>query len=218
MVLIVLSIPLCLWHALDSPRHVETAYREQQARLTYDFYSSLGENTDLFSVDNRTPVQYEEGGLKYYGGFFSLLTSVSAKLTGTYQNPEAFFFWRQAWLAVFAFLLLLFASRLAAEMGNWQTAVMTLLFLWLSPRFTGHLWLSTTDAPFFAAFTAAVYFAIQCIRLFPRIQPYPLAGWTLSLTIALGTHVYAWMLVMLFGVFLVVRYFQFVSEKRFVFF
>ena len=69
--------------------------------------------------------------------------------------------------AFFGFLAILFAGLLAKELGNWKTALLTLVFLFLSPRFFGNSMNNHKDIPFAAMYVFSFYFMLRWIKALP---------------------------------------------------
>ena len=103
--------------------------------------------------------------LAYYGGLFDYMSAWLNKNIGGLDPYDM----RHLLNAIFGFVAILFAARTGrAVSGSWRVALLTLIFLALSPRFFGHSMNNPKDIPFATGFLISVYYLVQLTKQLPR--------------------------------------------------
>jgi len=97
--------------------------------------------------------------------------------------------------AAFGFVAMLFAGLLAKELGNWKTALLTFVFLFLSPRFFGNSMNDHKDIPFAAMYVFSFYFMLRWVKALPCPPKSLSLGLILGIAAAIWTRVGALVLI-----------------------
>lgn len=154
----------------DEPVHYD------HARMVHAFYTSGGQDTSAL----HTPVT----NLKYYGQFFDNLSYAINRLTGS-EHPYQV---RHLMNAVAGATLVWLAGRLAILLGGYPAGLLTLLFLFFSPRLLGHSFNNLKDIPFALGYLLSVYGLVSLLRQQMKPGFKALAAIALGLAMALGTR------------------------------
>ena len=157
----------------------------------YDYFASGGSND---TAQNCCPDLGANApqNLHFYGGSFDLLASTVHHTLGLKGDP---FRTRHVLNALFGFLALLFAAKLAKMYGGYGAGFLTILLLVLTPRFFGHSMNNPKDIPFAAAYIMSIYFLLKSIRQFPRPRISSLIGLTLGIALAISIRIGGLMLI-----------------------
>lgn len=94
---------------------------------------------------------------------------------------------RHVYIAIYGFVTIFFCGLTAREFGNWRTAILGVLFLFLSPVFVGNSMFNSKDIPFACGYTIGVYYIIRYLKSFPEIRSNDVLG--LASGIALGISI-----------------------------
>ena len=84
---------------------------------------------------------------------------------------------------------MVFAALFAGEIGGRRAAMLTLVFLVLSPGFLGHSLMNPKDIPFAAGYVVSLYCMLRFIKEMPRPRLRTSVGLALGIGMALGTRV-----------------------------
>ncbi len=157
----------------------------------YDYFASGGSND---TAQNCCPDLGANApqNLHFYGGSFDLLASAVHHTLGLKGDP---FRTRHVLNALFGFLALLFAAKLAKMYGGYGAGFLAILLLVLTPRFFGHSMNNPKDIPFAAAYIMSIYFLLKSIRQFPRPRISSLIGLTLGIALAISIRIGGLMLI-----------------------
>ncbi len=157
----------------------------------YDYFASGGSND---TAQNCCPDLGANApqNLHFYGGSFDLLASTVHHTLGLKGDP---FRTRHFLNALFGFLALLFAAKLAKMYGGYTAGFLAILLLVLTPRFFGHSMNNPKDIPFAAAYIVSIYFLLKSIRQFPRPRISSLIGLTLGIALAISIRIGGLMLI-----------------------
>lgn len=102
--------------------------------------------------------------LAFYGGLFDYMSAWLNKNIGGLDPYDM----RHLLNSIFGFVAILFAARTGrAVSGSWRVALLTLVFLALSPRFFGHSMNNPKDIPFATGFLISVYYLVQMTKQLP---------------------------------------------------
>ncbi len=151
------------------------------------YYESKGQDTTYKDFKN----------LKYYG---SSPDVIAAFVNDTFQIEDINIS-RHIINSLFGWLAILMVGLIAYSLAGWRAAVFSMLFLLLSPRFLGHAFNNTKDAPFAAAVIAAIYFMILFFKQFPKVKWYVVLLFILSIALAISIRVGGLILFGYFGLF-----------------
>ena len=154
----------------DEPVHYE------HAGFVHEYFASGGSDTKALNTPSTN--------LKYYGQFFDNLSYAVNDLTGT-QHPYQ---WRHVMNALAGALLILVAGLLAVQLGGYPAGILTLIFLFLSPRILGHSYNNLKDIPFALGYILTIYGLAAFLSAFPRFNWKSLFPIGLGIAIAFGTR------------------------------
>jgi len=172
----------------DEPVHY------QHAEYVYDYFSSDGEDQSALN----TPRTY----LKYYGQVVDNFSYWLNKLTQS-KNP---YLTRHIINAILGALMIIFSGLLAIQLAGYRAGILSLIFLFLSPRILGHSFNNLKDIPFALGYIMAVYGLVCVIRKYPAIRPLPWVWMCLGLAISLGTRAGGFILIPVFFLFTLLRW------------
>ncbi len=172
----------------DEPVH----YR--QAEYVYNYFSSGGK--DQSALD--TPKTY----LKYYGQVVDNLSYLINRWVNS-QNP---YLTRHILNALLGALLILFSGLLAVQLSGYRAGVLSLVFLFFSPRILGHSFNNLKDIPFALGYIMAVYGLTAVVRKYPILKPAPWIWMSLGLAVSFGTRAGGLLMIPIFFFFISLRW------------
>lgn len=176
LIILAVLIALSLGSGINADDEFQTDYSAKLVR----YYMTLGQDTSALFVD--------KGKMHLYGGTFEVITGMVNQLLGFEQHDASYHRVRHFFIALLGFLTIWFSSLLAREIGGWRTAILTLVFLFLSPRFLGHAMMNPKDIPFAAGYIISIYFMIRFFQRFPDIHRNDIIGMIMGIGLALGTR------------------------------
>lgn len=193
-----------------------------------EFYSSFGKDTSLFISKKEALAMIKEHGkaeaeemgldtddipmsndLMYYGGFFEVISAISARVLGYEDDSQlGFHNLRHFLISIFGALIIFFTGLTAKEIFNWRAALIAAVLLFLTPRFFGHALMNPKDIPFAFGYMMSLFFMIRFLKEFPapswKTAIGLLAGIAISINIRIGgilLMLYLLMFVSLFSVY-----------------
>jgi tetratricopeptide (TPR) repeat protein len=149
----------------------EQTYHYPHGKNVYNYYASLGKDT--------TCLYYNNSVLHMYGPVFDVATVAVIKI---FKADDPYMV-RHIMNSLAGWAAIFFAALIAVIIGGWRTGIITLLFMFLSPRFLGHSFNNPKDIPFTAAYIFTLYGIIRYLKNFPELK-YKLA-WPVVLGIGL---------------------------------
>ncbi len=158
--------------ALGSGINGDDEYQNDYSTKLVSYYSTMGADSSALYID--------KGKMHYYGGFFDIVTGFTNKALGFTWQDAGYHSVRHIFNAIFGVLAMLFTALLAKEIAGWRAGILTLLFMFLSPRFLGDSLMNPKDIPFAAGYAIALYY----MALFFKQMPTP--HWKTALGIVLG--------------------------------
>jgi tetratricopeptide (TPR) repeat protein len=171
----------------------EETYHYPHGKNVYKYYATLGRDTSCLHYDNSV--------LQMYGPVFDLATVVVIKII----KPDDEYMVRHIMNSLTGWAAILFAALIAVMLGGWRAGIITLLFMFLSPRFLGHSFNNPKDIPFTAAYIFTVYAIIRFLKYYPvkKIRyAWPIAlGIGLSIGIRVGGILLAIYFILFTGLF-----------------
>ncbi|HFA50220.1 MAG TPA: tetratricopeptide repeat protein [Bacteroidetes bacterium] len=147
-------------------------YQDKYSTDLVNYYSTFGADTSALYI--------KKGNMHYYGGFFDTVTGFTNKALGLEMYDAAYHDVRHIFNAVIGFLAMLFTALLAKEIAGWRAGILTLAFMFLSPRFLGHSIMNPKDIPFALGYIASIYYMARLFKNMPGFN------WKLALGVALG--------------------------------
>lgn len=138
----------------------------KHAELVYNYYAK-GDTACLNTNFNQdgTPVQ-SRTYLEYYGQSFDNFTYLFNKvfhIDNYYQS-------RHILNSLCGWLIFLIVGLLAVKMLGWRGGLMTIVLLFLYPRFTGHVFNNPKDIPFALGYVWSIYQIYLLITELPVIK------------------------------------------------
>jgi len=179
----------------------DEALMAEYGNSTLKFYTSLGKTNQTCFIGTAP--------MHYYGAFFDLLAAII-----NLGNDGDIYIRRHFLIAVFGFLGILFTGLTAKELANWKLAVLSILFLFLSPVYFGHSMFNSKDIPFAAAYIASVYYIIRFVKEFPTFSWSTLIGLIISIGIAVSIRFGGILLYLYLGVFILIKFWSFKPALR----
>jgi tetratricopeptide (TPR) repeat protein len=149
----------------------EETFHYLHGKNVYKYYASLGKDT--------TCLHYNNSALHMYGPVFDVVTVVFIKIL----KPSDEYMVRHILNSMTGWAAIFFAALIAIMLGGWRAGIITLLFMFLSPRFLGHSFNNPKDIPFAAAYIFTIYGIIRFLKYFPE-NAYRYA-WPIALGIGL---------------------------------
>jgi tetratricopeptide (TPR) repeat protein len=124
--------------------------------LVWKYIKTFGGDRTIF-----TDAYVAESPLKYYGGFYD---GVAAMLIDIF-HPRDEFLLRHFWNITFGFAGVILGGLLARELtGGWRAAIITVIFLVVTPRYFGELFNNPKDIPFTTGYLAALLCIIRWLK------------------------------------------------------
>ncbi|MEY3052636.1 MAG: hypothetical protein RLY31_2421 [Bacteroidota bacterium] len=194
---LLLTVVLSLGSGINGDDEYQNDYSARLVR----YYSSFGADTAALAVDTMATDLYNRGKMYYYGGFFDLLTGLANQALGYEQADAGYHHVRHVFNALFGFVAMLFTALLVRFVAGWRAAILTLLLMFLSPRFLGHSLMNPKDIPFAAGYMMAVCCMVPFLRQLPRPDLRWAAGVAAGIGIAIGTRAGGLLLVAYLGLF-----------------
>lgn len=153
----------------------EETFHYPHGKNVYNYYATLGKDT--------TCLYYNNSVLHMYGPVFDLATVAVIKVFKSDEPYQVRHIMNSlaGWTAIF------FAALIAVIIGGWRAGIITLIFMFLSPRFLGHSFNNPKDIPFTATYIFTLYAIIRYLKNFPELK-YKLA-WPVALGIGLSIGV-----------------------------
>ncbi len=135
-----------------------------------------------------TATTMTKGNMRYYGGFFDIVTGVTSNALGYTKENLAYHNIRHLFNAFLGFLVLLFTALLAKEIAGRRAALLAMVFMFCSPRFLGHAMMNPKDIPFAAGTVITLYFIVQLLKSMPKPKWSTLIGLSLGIGLGLATR------------------------------
>jgi Flp pilus assembly protein TadD len=170
-VILLLTVVLALGSGING----DDEYQNDYSAKLVSYYSTMGADTAALNIP--------KGNMHYYGGFFDILTGFTNKALGYEMKDAGYHNVRHLFNALFGFLAMLFTALLAKEIAGWRAGILTLVLMFLSPRFLGHSLMNPKDIPFAAGYVIALYYMVRFFKNFPGLGK---ATWRAAAGVALG--------------------------------
>lgn len=132
----------------------EDGFQWPYGEQIYNYYATGGKDTTCLANDD----------MGMHGGFFDQLTVAVVKAF----NVDNYSLLRHSMNAFFGWVGIFFAGLLAYRIRNWRAAVITVILLFLSPRYLGHSFNNPKDLIFASMMMASIYYIFQLIRQYPK--------------------------------------------------
>jgi len=149
----------------------EETYHYPHGKNVFNYYATLGKDTTCLHYDNSV--------LEMYGPAFDVITVAVIKIF----KAEDVYRVRHILNSIAGWSAIIFSALIAVMLGGWRAGIITLLFMFLSPRFLGHSFNNPKDIPFAAAYIFTIYGIVRFLKYYPE-KKYRLA-WPVALGIGL---------------------------------
>lgn len=166
--------------ALGSGINGDDEYQNDYSTKLVNYYSTMGADSAALYI--------EKGKMHYYGGFFDIVTGFTNKALGFEVKDGAYHDIRHVFNAIFGFLAMFFTALLAKEIAGWRAGILTLLFMFFSPRFLGDSMMNPKDIPFAAGYAIALYFMAVFFKNMPTVTWRTALGIVLGIALAISTR------------------------------
>ncbi len=172
----------------------EETFHYPHGKNVFNYYATLGKDT--------TCLHYENSVLHMYGPVFDLVTVTAIKIL----KPDDDYMVRHVLNSLAGWSAIFFAALIAVMLGGWRAGIITLVFMFLSPRFLGHSFNNPKDIPFTAAYIFTIYSIIRFLKYYPQKRfsyAWPIA---LGIGLTIGVRVGGILLTVYFLFFVGVYY------------
>lgn len=186
--------------------NADDRWQIQKSKAIVAYYYTMGEDTSIYRTYEESKALMEQYGevkgkemgfdkwvpdpdkLRYYGGFFELITGVINDLLGNEdQYSWSYINVRHIFNALLGVLCILFAGLLAHQLtGGWRAALLTAVLMAFSPNFFGHSLMNPKDIPFAFGYLMTVYFLVRFIKGLPEVNWKMVAGLVAAIAITLN--------------------------------
>ncbi|MBI1225547.1 MAG: tetratricopeptide repeat protein [Bacteroidetes bacterium] len=181
VVILLITIGLAFGSGINGDDEYQDDY---SARLMENYAG----NVDALKIDPKANDPYNKGKMYYYGGFFDIVTGFANKAMGYTWQDAGYHSVRHFFNAIFGVLAMLFTALLAKEIAGWRAGILTLLFMFLSPRFLGDSLMNPKDIPFAAGYAIALYYMAVFFRKMPNPDWRPTIGIVIGIGLAIATR------------------------------
>lgn len=172
----------------------EETFHYPHGKNVYNYYATFGKDT--------TCLYYDNSALHMYGPVFDLTTVVVIKIF----NPDDEYMVRHMLNSLTGWTALFFAGLIAVMLGGWRAGIITMLFMFFSPRFLGHSFNNPKDIPFAATYIFTIYSIIRFLKYYPKNRfrfAWPVA---LGIGLSIGVRVGGILLIVYFLFFVGIHY------------
>ena len=155
----------------------EQKFHYLYGKNVFNYFATLGQDT--------TALHYTDSELHLYGPAFDLVTVIVNELF----HVENEYGVRHMLNGFSGWLAMLFAGLLATMVAGWRAGIITLVLMFLSPRFLGHSFNNPKDIPFAMAVIFALFYMIRFLKAFPRPSVSTVLLTALGIGLAIGVRV-----------------------------
>src|SRR5690554_528339 len=170
-------------------------YHYDHAANVYNYYKTFGE-------DSTAAVITQNYNLPYYG---QIVDNFAYFITKTFSIDD-FMGFRHGVNAFMGWLAIIFASLFVKRISSWQAAIITLVLMFISPRFIGHSFNNLKDLPLATATIMSIYFITKFLDQLPKIKISTAIWLTLSIAFAIAVKVGGLIVIGYFALFALVYY------------
>ncbi len=173
--------------------NADDKFQVDYSQKLVNYYSTFGKDT--------TALHIPDGNMHLYGGFFETVTGFANKALGYQPNTIGYHNIRHASSAVLGWAAMLCAALFASLVAGQRAGIITLVIMFLSPRFVGDSLMNPKDIPFAAGYIMAIYNMVAVLDRMPNPRRWNLVGLVLGLGIALGIRAGGLLSFGIFGMF-----------------
>ncbi|MCQ2285488.1 MAG: tetratricopeptide repeat protein [Bacteroidales bacterium] len=179
----------------------EDGFQVPQGKNIVNYFKTDGEDTTCMSFEN----------LKYYGCSFDVIAQVIHDKIGGDDLSKT----RHICNSLLGWLAILVVGLIAYQFAGFRAGVITMLLLFLSPRFLGHSFNNPKDLPFATAIITAIFGMVLFFKQFPKVKWYTYLILILSIAYSISIRIGGLILFGFFGLFgflFLIKYFA--DQKR----
>lgn len=177
----------------------EDGFQWPYGEKVYNFYATGGKDRACLA----------DTDMGMHGGFFDQFTVLIVKTFHIENYSQA----RHVMNSLFGWVGLLFAGLLAYRLRGWRAAALTIILMFLSPRYLGHSFNNPKDLIFAAMMMASLYYLFRLIQEYPK--PKTSTAVLLSVFTALAiVSRFAGYLVFAYLVFFLIIYHIIINKKK----
>ena len=173
-----LGLVLLVGLSFGSGINADDKFQVDYSQKLVKYYSTFGKDTAALNIP--------DGNMHLYGGFFEVATGFANKAFGFEPTDLAYHNLRHASSAVLGWAAILCAALLAALIAGWRAGIITLILMFLSPRFVGDSLMNPKDIPFAAGYMMAIYNMAAVLERMPNPRRRNLVGLVAGLAMALA--------------------------------
>ncbi|MEI8201932.1 MAG: tetratricopeptide repeat protein [Bacteroidota bacterium] len=167
------------WLSLDAGISGDEPVQYEYAQKVVKYYTSMGKDT--------TALAYSDSyHMPFYGSSFDNITA----FYNNFFHVDNIYETRHVMNALCGWATILFAGLLVLLIGGgWRAGIITILLLFLSPRFLGHSFNNPKDIPFAMGYIMAIYFIVRFLKTLPEIKIKSLLYIALGIAIAISVRI-----------------------------
>ncbi len=192
------------WLSTNAGMSGDEPVQYEYAQKVYKYYTSLGKDT--------TALQYSDSyNMPFYGSSFDNITAFYNnifKVDGVYET-------RHVMNALTGWGTIFFAGLLALLIGGYRAGIITILLMFLSPRFLGHSFNNPKDIPFALGYIMTIYFIVRFLKTLPEIKMKSLLYIALGIAAAISVRIGGLLLVAYLFLFVGLHYLFITKGKIF---
>jgi glycosyltransferase involved in cell wall biosynthesis/tetratricopeptide (TPR) repeat protein len=129
--------------------------------------------------------QTATSGIQYYGGIFDFITAYVYNVFHIWDHYTTMHFVN----ALVGAIGIIYAGKLAKLLGGWNTGILAMILLILSPSWFGHNFANPKDIPFSVGYTAGIYYILLFLQALPNTSLKHLLGLVCSIGWAMGVRI-----------------------------
>lgn len=170
-------------------------YHYDHASNVYNYYKTSGE-------DSTAAVVTEKYNLPYYGQLVDNFAFFVTKTFGIDNYME----FRHGLNSIMGWIAILFAALYVKRVAGWRGAVITMILMYVSPRFIGHSFNNLKDLPLATATIMSIYYMTKFLDELPKIKWYTSIMLTLSIAFAISVRIGGLIVISYFALFALMYY------------
>jgi glycosyltransferase involved in cell wall biosynthesis/Tfp pilus assembly protein PilF len=164
------------------------------------WHFDYGNSIYNYFFNGDTEAQVSTTGIQYYGGIFDFITAFVFNVFHPWDHYTTMHFVN----AIVGAIGIIYAGKLAKFLSGWNAALLTVVFLALSPSWFGHNFANPKDIPFSVGYTAGIYFILQFLKAFPNPTARHILGLIGSIGWAMGVRIGGFLLIAYLLLFLLI--------------
>jgi tetratricopeptide (TPR) repeat protein len=189
---------IMIWMGLRVGVNGDDSFQVDYSNKLLAYYGSGGADTSALNVP--------AGNMHFYGGFFDIVAGVVNKTLGYTDEQAAFHNVRHLLNVGFGWGAMVITALLAGLIAGRRAAFLTLIFMFLSPRFLGDSLMNPKDIPYAFGNVLALFGMFRVFKKMPEIDRWGLVCAVAGMAIAEATRAGGILLFAYFGLFAAVDF------------